>query len=100
MSFQSRLGRTPWIKPYTDFVIVELPPKGVKTLAVACPSFAADCLETIEEIGLREKSRFLAAGGIDFEALPCPNTHPAWVLAVEKIVREFETDVLHKRAKM
>ena len=54
--FQSRLGRTPWIQPYTDEVIPELLERGVKRLLVACPSFVADCLETLEEIGLEAKN--------------------------------------------
>jgi ferrochelatase len=53
VAFQSRLGRVPWIKPYTDQVLPELAQRGVKRVAVMCPAFVADCLETVEEIGLR-----------------------------------------------
>ncbi|MFT7623097.1 MAG: ferrochelatase, partial [Myxococcota bacterium] len=63
VAFQSRLGRTPWIKPYTDEVIPELARKGRKRMAVFVSSFVADCLETLEEIGMRAKADFLAAGG-------------------------------------
>jgi ferrochelatase len=87
VSFQSRLGRTPWIQPFTDFVLVEMPAKGIKSLAVACPSFAADCLETLEEIGMRGAEEFKKAGGIEFQALECPNAHPRWVEAVERMIR-------------
>src|SRR5260221_1575848 len=59
--FQSRLGRTPWIAPYTDVVIDELAAKGIKRLAVLCPAFVADCLETLEEIGIRARAQFKAA---------------------------------------
>ncbi|MBI4412361.1 MAG: ferrochelatase [Deltaproteobacteria bacterium] len=82
VSFQSRLGRTPWIKPYTDLILVELAQKGKKKVAVFCPSFVADCLETLEEIGIRGRESFLAAGGEKLELIPSLNTHPMWVEAV------------------
>jgi len=63
VGFQSRLGRTPWIKPYTDAVLPQLVARGVKKLAVLCPAFVADCLETLEEIAMRAKEDFVAAGG-------------------------------------
>ena len=80
--FQSRLGRTPWIEPYTDVVIDELAKKGVKRVAVLCPAFVADCLETLEEIGIRAKAQFTAAGGEDLVLVPSLNATPAWVDAV------------------
>ena len=89
VSFQSRLGRTPWIRPYTDFVLVELPPKGVKSLAVACPSFAADCLETLEEIAIRGATEFKAAGGEYMHVLDCPNADERWAKAVSNMITEF-----------
>jgi ferrochelatase len=82
VTFQSRLGRTPWIKPYTDLVLPELAHKGVKKLAVLCPSFVADCLETLEEIALRAREDFLAAGGEALTLVPSLNAHPRWVQAV------------------
>lgn len=88
ISFQSRLGRTPWIKPYTDEVIPALAQRGVKKLAVFCPAFVADCLETLEEIGIRARSDFLAAGGETLELIPSLNTHPAWIAAVEQLIVE------------
>jgi ferrochelatase len=54
-----------------------------------CPAFVADCLETLEEIGLRGRDSFLAAGGTDFALIPCLNEHPLWLAALEGIVRRF-----------
>jgi len=81
-SFQSRLGRTAWIRPYTDEVLPELAKAGVKRLAVLSPAFAADCLETLEEIGIRAREQWRESGGEDFLLVPCPNAHPAFVEAV------------------
>lgn len=86
-SFQSRLGRTKWIDPYTDVVLPELAGKGVRKLAVVCPSFVADCLETLEEIGIRGREQFSAAGGEELELIPCLNAHPVWSQALAEIVR-------------
>lgn len=88
ISFQSRLGRTPWIKPYTDEVIPELAKQGVRKLAVFCPAFVADCLETLEEIGIRARNDFLAAGGEALELITSLNAEPVWVEALEQLVRE------------
>jgi ferrochelatase len=88
VSFQSRLGRTPWIKPYTDFVLPELAAKGVKRLAVFCPAFVADCLETLEEIGIRAEQQFKAAGGESLRLVPSLNATPAWVRTVAALSRE------------
>ncbi|HET6473479.1 MAG TPA: ferrochelatase [Pseudomonadales bacterium] len=79
VSFQSRLGRLPWLTPYTDQVIDRLPTEGVTRLTVVCPAFVADNLETLEEIGLTGRERFLAAGGEHFTLVPCLNADPAWV---------------------
>ncbi|MBN8540971.1 MAG: ferrochelatase [Deltaproteobacteria bacterium] len=87
MAFQSRLGRTPWIKPYTDDVIPMLAKRNV-SLIVATPSFVADCLETIEEIGDRAKHDFLQAGGKDFRRVPCLNTSPTWVSSLKKLTEK------------
>jgi ferrochelatase len=86
VSFQSRLGRTPWIQPYTDQVLVELAKAGVKRLAVVCPSFVADCLETLEEIGIRAREDFVAAGGEELRQVPCVNADPGWVSAICALV--------------
>ncbi len=89
VSFQSRLGRDPWIKPATDIVIPTLPKKGVKRLAVVCPAFTADCLETVEEIAIRARSDFLMAGGEAFQHIPCLNTHPAWIEALAALLSRY-----------
>jgi len=87
VAFQSRLGRTPWIKPYTDILLAELPGRGVKRVAVLTPSFTADCLETLEEIGIRGREQFRAAGGDDLLAVPCVNADARWVEAVVGMIR-------------
>ncbi|MFZ0828720.1 MAG: ferrochelatase [Verrucomicrobiia bacterium] len=89
VSFQSRLGREPWLKPYTDFELAELPKRGVKKLLVICPAFVSDCLETLEEIGLRGRETFLSAGGKEFAQIPCLNEHPLWIAALEKMAGRF-----------
>jgi ferrochelatase len=93
VSFQSRLGRTPWVKPYTDFVLPELAQKGVKRLAVMCPAFVADCLETLEEVGIRAREQFKASGGEELTLVPSLNAHPAWVDAVVRLVGEADGTV-------
>lgn len=88
VSFQSRLGRTPWIKPFTDEVIPELARKGAKSMVVACPSFTADCLETIEEMGDRGRELFTTSGGVTFNLAHCPNASDTWADGVMQIARE------------
>ena len=85
--FQSRLGRTPWIQPYTDVVLDEMAAKGIKRLAVMCPAFVADCLETVEEIGMRAKAQFTAHGGEELVLVPSLNSSPAWIDAVAGLAR-------------
>ncbi len=89
VSFQSRLGRDPWLKPYTDFELAELPKRGVKNLLVICPAIVSDCLETLEEIGIRGRETFLAAGGKEFTRIPCLNEHPRWIATLEKMIERF-----------
>jgi ferrochelatase len=88
VSFQSRLGRIPWIRPYTDEVLVDLARRGVKKLAVVCPAFVADCLETLEEIGMRAREDFRAAGGDDLRLVPSLNASDAWARAVVSMAVE------------
>ncbi len=90
VSFQSRLGRTPWIKPYTDFVYDELGAKGIKRLAVCAPSFVADCLETLEEIQIRGKNQFIRSGGEDLRLIPSLNSSEPWVSAVCQLVQKSQ----------
>ena len=89
IAFQSRLGRDPWLKPYADQELARLAERGVKKLLVICPAFVSDCLETIEEIGMRGRETFLEAGGTDFALIPCLNEHPLWLEALEKMVGRF-----------
>jgi protoporphyrin/coproporphyrin ferrochelatase len=79
VSFQSRLGRDPWIKPATDEIVPGLAKAGKKRLAVLCPAFVTDCLETLEEIGIRAKEDFVGAGGEDCVQIPCLNTNATWM---------------------
>ena len=88
VAFQSRLGRDPWLKPYTDFELERLAKSGVKKLLVICPAFVSDCLETLEEIAMRGKESFLETGGKEFVAIPCLNEHPQWLKALEGIIRK------------
>ena len=89
VAFQSRLGKDPWLKPYTDFELEKFPASGVKKILVICPAFVSDCLETLEEIGMRGRESFLKAGGQDLTLIPCMNEHPQWLLALEKMVEKF-----------
>ena len=89
MSFQSRLGRKPWLKPYTDHVVPELAKeRGIKRLAVFCPAFVADCLETLEEIGIRADEDFRGAGGEALKLISCVNDAPAWVDGLVELVQQ------------
>jgi protoporphyrin/coproporphyrin ferrochelatase len=80
--FQSRLGRTPWIRPYTDVVLPELAKAGKRRLAVLCPAFVADCLETVEEIGIRAQAQWQGLGGESLRLVPSLNATPVWVETV------------------
>ncbi|MGZ5255333.1 MAG: ferrochelatase, partial [Flavitalea sp.] len=82
MSFQSRLGREEWLKPYTAKRLEELPGEGVKKLLIVCPAFVSDCLETLEEIAEEGKHSFMESGGEAFTIIPCLNIHPLWVKAI------------------
>jgi len=92
VAFQSRLGRDPWLQPPTESEIVRLAQGGVGKLNVICPAFVTDCLETIEEIGMRGRELFLAAGGRDFQLIPCLNENPLWLAFLERLVREFASE--------
>jgi len=90
VSFQSRLGRDPWLKPYTDYELADFPKKrGIKKLFVICPAFVSDCLETIEEIGMRGRETFLEAGGKEFAQIPCLNEHPLWLDTLANMIGNF-----------
>ena len=88
VSFQSRLGKTPWIKPYTDGIIEELAAKGIKSVLAFSPSFVADCLETTIEIGSEYKELFESKGGKHWQLVESLNVHPLWVETLKSLVQE------------
>lgn len=88
-SFQSRLGPSAWIGPSSIETVQDLAARGVKRMAVVCPSFVADCLETLEEIGIELRQRFLQQGGEEFHLIPCLNDQPQWV-------KSFAQQISHK----
>ncbi|WP_340075975.1 ferrochelatase [Leptobacterium sp. I13] len=91
-SFQSRLGRDPWLKPYTDFEFERLAKEhGVKNLAVITPAFVSDCLETLEEIAMEGKQQFLEAGGKNYIHVPCLNDNDDWVNVMSRWIDEWAT---------
>jgi ferrochelatase len=85
-TYQSRFGREEWLQPYTDKALEEAGRRGAR-VAIMSPGFTADCLETLEEIGLRGAEQYHAAGGRAFHRIPCLNEHPAWIDAMTAIVR-------------
>jgi len=87
VSFQSRLGRAEWLKPYTDATLAALPAEGVRRLVVIAPGFSADNLETLEEVAIEGRETFLSAGGSDFAYLPCLNAGAPGRHLLETIVR-------------
>jgi len=92
VSFQSRLGRTPWIKPYTDELYESLPKKGYKKIAVLCPAFVADCLETLEEIAIRGREDFVKFGGEDLKLIPSLNSSDQWAAAVVALAAQAKSE--------
>lgn len=87
--FQSRLGKDPWVKPYTDEVIPELVQKGYKKVLVFSPSFIADCLETTIEIGVEYKHQFTSLGGEEWDMVPSLNDHPLWIECLRTMVQRL-----------
>lgn len=88
LTFQSRLGKEPWLKPFTNEVLHALAAKGCRSVLVFCPSFVSDCLETIYEIGIEYAGEFKKAGGDLLQLVPGLNEHPAWIAALKEIVFE------------
>lgn len=86
IAFQSRLGSDRWLAPSTEAELARLAQSGVRRLAVICPAFVADCLETLEEIAIRGRETFLKSGGESFTLIPCLNDHPAWIHALAHLV--------------
>jgi ferrochelatase len=87
IAFQSRFGRVKWLEPATDRVLAAYPKQGVTRLAIAAPGFSADCLETIEELGIRGRETFLQNGGEAFARLECLNDSPEGMDMLEALVR-------------
>ena len=87
VAFQSRFGRAKWLEPATDALLTAYPAQGVRKLAIAAPGFSADCLETLEELGIRGREQFLGAGGSHFARLDCLNDGEAGMAMVEALVR-------------
>lgn len=87
-TFQSRLAGQKWIEPYTDVELPRLYESGVRRLAVLTPSFTADCLETLEEIGIRLREQWEGLGGEELAVVPCVNAQPSWVAAVADMIRK------------
>jgi ferrochelatase len=88
VAFQSRLGHTPWIKPHTDLMLPDLIKRGIRNIAIVCPSFVADCLETVEEVNIRMRAQWQTLGGNEFIFIPCLNDHSYWVKALAEIVKD------------
>lgn len=84
--FQSRLGKDPWIQPYADQLLKELPAKGIKKVLAFSPAFVADCLETTVEVGEAFKEDFIEAGGEQWELVPSLNDHPRWIQCLQEMV--------------
>ncbi len=93
-SFQSRLGRDPWLTPYTAARLEQLPKEGVKDLIIVCPAFVSDCLETLEEIAEEGKESFLHAGGKSITVIPCMNIQPEWIKTVATLTGILEDEAI------
>ncbi|WP_340064395.1 ferrochelatase [Ascidiimonas aurantiaca] len=88
-SFQSRLGRDPWLQPFTDDTVEEFAENGTKKMAIVMPAFVSDCLETLEEIGMEAKEEFLEEGGEEFHVIPCLNDREDWVKVLSRWIDEW-----------
>jgi ferrochelatase len=88
MAYQSRNGRQPWLRPYTDETLIDLARGGIRHVMVICPGFVADCLETIDEIGHVGLEQFRAAGGESLHLVSGLNDRPCWIGGMADIVRE------------
>jgi ferrochelatase len=87
LAFQSRFGAEKWLQPYTEVTLADYAKRGPKKLTVLCPAFATDCLETLEEIALRNRADFLAAGGESFDYVPCLNARPSHIDALSTLLQ-------------
>jgi ferrochelatase len=98
-TFQSRFGRDPWLRPYTDETLKALPQQGVKSVQIICPGFSSDCLETIEEIGGENCEYFLEAGGERYEYVACLNAEPDHIKVMQTLIEEHAKDWLLNQAQ-
>lgn len=89
MSYQSRFGREPWLQPYTDHTLEKWAKAGVSSVDVVCPGFAADCLETLEEMAMENRDVFLQAGGSEYRYIPALNDSDGHIRALQAIVQEY-----------
>ena len=87
VAFQSRFGRAKWLEPATDAVLSEYPGRGIERIAIAAPGFSADCVETLEELAIRGRETFLAAGGDRFALIECLNDSPEGMHMLDELVR-------------
>lgn len=98
VTFQSRFGKAEWLQPYTQPTLEQLASDGIKRVDVICPGFAADCLETLEEIGMECKATFLSCGGGEFHYLPCLNDRPDHIELLTALIEEHLAGWLAPRA--
>lgn len=87
-TYQSRFGREPWLEPYTDDTIEALAKEGIKHIAVACPGFTTDCLETLDEMGNEAHELFVEHGGETLRLVPCLNDHPTWIDGMTSLIQD------------
>ena len=87
-TFQSRLGPSEWLTPYTDETIISLAKNNLKNMDIFSPGFASDCLETIEELGIENKENFLKNGGKNYNLIPCLNDSQYFISAISDIILE------------
>jgi ferrochelatase len=88
VSFQSKYGPGQWLKPYTDETLEGLPRRGIRSVTVVCPGFAVDCLETLEEIDIENRERFIAAGGTQYQYVPALNARPSHARALADLIAQ------------
>ena len=88
IAFQSRLGKDPWLQPYTGETLSQLAKQGIKRVLLFSPSFVCDCLETTYEIGVEYSAEFKKAGGVQLQLVPGLNSHPAWLDAMHTLLLE------------
>jgi ferrochelatase len=93
-SFQSRLGRDPWLKPFTTQQLKYFPKAGIKKLLIVCPAFVSDCLETLEEIAMEGKTEFLQYGGEEFTMIPAMNENLEWIDCMVGLIRQHQPVVM------